>query len=341
MIIKDLSLSNKPAWESLVKASPASGFMQSWDWAGFKAAQGQSVARLGLFDGAELRGGAMVYSVASPYAPLLLPHGPVLPWHDEAATAEGAGLLRAKLEMISAATGSPLARFEPLLEGEAPACLGKLTRAPLDLVPTPTLLTDISGGDETILSHMTQKGRYNVKLALRKGVEVRAVESSGENLRDFYSLFELTSMRQGFDGEPLSFFESLFGSLGPTGAARLYLAHYRGILAAGAVAMFYGGRATYLYGASSPFVRQAMAPYALHWQIMRDAREQGCAAYDFYGIAPEGAVAHAYSRFTQFKLRFGGRHSVTCGAQDLYFYPQLAALLRNALSEKAKGACNV
>lgn len=341
MIIKDLALSNKPAWESLVKASPASGFMQSWDWAGFKAAQGQSVARLGLFDGAALRGGAMVYSVASPYAPLLLPHGPVLPWHDEAAAAEGAALLRARLEKISAGTGAPLARFEPLLEGAPPACLGKLTRAPLDLVPTPTLLADLSGGDEALLSRMTQKGRYNVKLALRKGVEVSAVESSAENLREFYSLFELTSMRQGFDGEPLSFFEALFAALGPAGAARLYLASYRGMLAAGAVAMFYGGRATYLYGASSPFAREAMAPYALHWRIMRDARERGCAAYDFYGIAPEGAVAHAYSRFTQFKLRFGGRRSVTCGAHDLYFYPQLAALLRNALNKKDQGACNV
>jgi lipid II:glycine glycyltransferase (peptidoglycan interpeptide bridge formation enzyme) len=315
--------------------------MQSWDWAGFKAAQGQSVTRLGLFDVETLRGGAMVYSVDSPYAPLLLPHGPVLPWRDAAAAAEGAALLSARLAEMSGAAGAPLARFEPLLEGELPAFLGKLTRAPLDLVPTPTLLVDISGSDNDILSRMTQKGRYNVNLAVRKGVLTEAVEPSGGNIKDFYSLFELTSMRQGFDGEPLSFFEALFGALGPSGAARLYLARYRGILAAGAVAVFYGGRATYLYGASSPFVRQAMAPYAMHWQIMRDARARGCGVYDMYGIAPEGAAAHAYSRFTQFKLRFGGRRAATCGAHDLYFYPQLAALLRNALSGKDKGACNV
>ncbi|HBA61770.1 MAG TPA: methicillin resistance protein [Elusimicrobia bacterium] len=340
MIIRDLSLSNKPAWESLVKATPESGFMQSWDWADFKAAQGQSVARLGLFEGEELRGGALVYSVGSPLAPLLLPHGPVLPWADAAAAAEGAELLRGRLAEMSARTGAPLARFEPLLEGGVPPFLGKVSRAPLDLVPTPTLLTGISGGDDELLGAMTQKGRYNVRLAERKGVETRQVPAA-EGLKDFYELFELTSYRQNFDGEPLSFFEGLLGALEPAGTARLYLSVYQGMLLAGAVALFYGGRATYLYGASSPFVRSAMAPYSLHWRVMRDARAAGCKVYDFYGIAPEGAADHAYSKFTGFKLRFGGRRSLTCGAQDLYFYPQLAALLRDALTGSGKGACNV
>lgn len=341
MIIKDLANSNKPAWESLVKAEPGSGFMQSWDWADFKAAQGHTVSRLGFFDGETLRGGAMVYSVDSALAPLLLPHGPVLPWGDAAAAEEGAQLLRRRLGEISARTGAPLARFEPLFEDGLPPCLGKLSRAPLDLLPTPTLLTDVSGSDEELLAAMTPKGRYNVRLALRKGVEAVPVPASGENLKDFYGLFELTASRQGFDNEPLSFFEALFGALEPSGMARLYLARYQGMLLAGAVAVFYGGRATYLYGASSPFARSAMAPYAMHWRIMRDARELGCSVYDFYGIAPEGAEDHAYSRFTRFKLRFGGRRALTCGAHDLYFYPQLAGLLRDALSKKDKGACNV
>ena len=340
MNIKDLSEESEPAWEDLVKGVPQSGFMQSWRWADFKAAQGQTVARLGLYDGDSLRGGAMVYSVDSPYAPLTLPHGPVLPWDDAAAAAECVELLKTRLAAMSALTGAPVARFEPLLEGELPPCLAGFSRAPLDLVPTPTLLVDISGTDEEILAGMTQKGRYNTRLALRKGVEAgRALPA--ESLKDFYSLFELTSSRQNFDGEPFSFFEALFAKLGAAGTARLYLARYKGMLLAGAVAIFYGGRATYLYGGSSPFMRSAMAPYALHWRIMRDAREAGCKLYDFYGIAPEGAENHAYSRFTKFKLRFGGRRAVTCGAQDLYFYPQLARMLSEALGKDGKGACNV
>jgi peptidoglycan pentaglycine glycine transferase (the first glycine) len=323
---------DEPCWEELVKSSPGTGFMQSWAWSDFKAAQGQTVHRLGIYDGHTLRGGAMVYSVSSPYAPLLLPHGPVLPWGDKDAAAPGAGLLMKRLEELSAVSGAPLARFEPLLEGEVPSLLGKTSRAPLDLSPTPTLLVDITGEDEAILSRMAQKGRYNVRLALRKGVEVRR-SSAADGLKDFYSLFELTAMRQGFDAEPLSFFESLFSSREGRGMVRLYLAWYRGMLAAGAVALFYGGKATYLYGASSPFIRSAMAPYALHWRVMRDARDAGCSEYDFYGIAPEDAPNHAYARFTAFKTRFGGRRSRTCGAHDVYFYPRLARLLVDAVGE--------
>lgn len=338
MVIRELTPSrDEPEWEALVKAVPESGFMQSWAWSDFKAAQGQSVRRLGLFEKERLLGGAMVYSVSSPYAPLHLPHGPVLTWRDPEAAAEGARLLAGALEAGSAETGAPLVRFEPLLEGPLPEYLGKTARAPLDLVPTPTLLVDISGTDSDILGRMTQKGRYNVRLAERKGVDVRR-SSEADGLKEFFSLFELTCLRQGFDGEPLSFFEGLFSALEGRGMARLYLAWYRGMLMAGAVAVFHGPKATYLYGASSPFLRSAMAPYALHWRIMRDARDAGCGVYDFYGIAPENAPGHAYARFTAFKTRFGGRRSLTCGAHDVYFYPRLASLLQEAVGRGEKGA---
>ncbi len=313
--------------------------MQSWAWSEFKAAQGQSVARLGFFDGEELAGGALVYSVEAGLSPFHMPHGPVLPWKDLLKAGQCLELLTARLSEMAARTGAPLARFEPLLEGELPYFLDKFPRAPLDLVPTPTLLVDISGSEEDILRAMQPKGRYNVRLALRKGVEVSC--AGPEELGEFYDLFELTCARHGFGGEPTSFFDGLFKSLGPSGGAKLYFARYKGMLLSTAVVVFYGGKATYLYGASAPFMRSAMAPYAMHWRIMLDARARGCRVYDFYGIAPEGQPQHAYCRFTPFKLRFGGRRAVTCGARDFYFYPQLARLLLETISARDKGVCNV
>lgn len=313
--------------------------MQSWDWSEFKAAQGQTVTRLGIFDGENLAGGALVYSVDSDMSPLHMPHGPVLPWREPLKAGQCLELLKTRLAEDAARTGAPLARFEPFLEGEL-GCLEKFPRAPLDLVPTPSLLVDISGTDPEMLGAMHPKGRYNVRLAARKGVEVSRV-TGAEGLNEFYGLFELTCARHGFNGEPRSFFEGLLKALEPSGCARLYFARYKGMLLAAAVGVFYGDKATYLYGASAPFMRSAMAPYAMHWQVMRDARAAGCRVYDFYGIAPEGQPQHAYSRFTPFKLRFGGRRAVTCGAHDLYFYPQLARLLLDTLSKQEKGVCNV
>lgn len=324
MRLRELGPEHFKVWNGLAGANPASGFMQSWEWADFKEASGVTVRRLGLFDGEALAGGALVYSADSTLgvSPLAMPHGPVLPWDAPARAEEGFRLLRDGLAGISSETGSPLARFEPFLENP-PSWLAGLPRAPVDLVPTPTLLVPVAADEEAQLAGMTQKGRYNARLALRKGVEV--VSSPDNSLtEDFHELFELTCCRHGFCGEPRGFFTGLLDALGPAGMARVYLASFQGMPAAAAVAVFFGSRATYLYGGTSPFLTRTMAAYALHLRILADARARGCQLYDMYGVAPEDQPGHAYARFSVFKARFGGRPARLSGARDLYFYPQLA-----------------
>lgn len=324
------------AWNDLVRANPASGFMQSWEWADFKEASGVKVERLGLFEGEDLAGGAMVYSVDSTLgaSPLALPHGPVLPWEEPARAEAGFRVLKEKLAELAGGSGSPLARFEPFLE-ELPGWFGRLPRAPVDLVPTPTLLVPVMPSEEEQLANMTQKGRYNARLAQRKGV---AVASAPDNslTADFHELFELTCCRHNFAGEPLGFFTGLMAALGPAGMARTYLATYQGMPAAAAVAAFFGGRATYLYGGTSPFLTRTMAAYAMHAAILGDARARGCHTYDMYGVAPEDQPLHAYAKFSAFKARFGGRLFRPAGAHDLYFYPQLAKSFASRLEGALK-----
>ena len=63
-----------------------------------------------------------------------------------------------------------------------------------------------------------------------------------------------------------------------------YVARYEGRALAGIITVFYGGEATYLYGASGDEHRNLMPAYALQWAAIRAARESGCSSYDFYGI---------------------------------------------------------
>jgi lipid II:glycine glycyltransferase (peptidoglycan interpeptide bridge formation enzyme) len=301
--------------------------MQSWAWSDFKEAEGQQVLRLGVFDGGRLCAGAMVYYVPSCVgaSALELPYGPVLPWSVPEKAGEAMSLLTAELKKISEAVGAPMARMEPFLKAPLPAYLGKLVRAPLDLIPTPTLIVPLRREDAEMLDMMTPKGRYNIRLALKKGVEV-SFSTEDCAVDDFYYLFELTFSRHDFGGEARSFFQNMLRLLRSDQMIRIYFARYRGMLVSSAIALFYGQRATYLYGGSLPFLSSTMASYALHWQMMRDARDADCTEYDFYGIAPEGQPFHPYERFTQFKLRFGGRRVQTAGAHDIYFYPQLAKM---------------
>jgi lipid II:glycine glycyltransferase (peptidoglycan interpeptide bridge formation enzyme) len=49
-----------------------------------------------------------------------------------------------------------------------------------------------------------------------------------------------------------------------------------------------------------------MAPYLLHYEIMRGARAMGYECYDFWGIAPAGASDHPWQDISVFKRKFGG-----------------------------------
>ncbi|MCX5785745.1 MAG: peptidoglycan bridge formation glycyltransferase FemA/FemB family protein [Elusimicrobia bacterium] len=338
MRIKPLKKEHSSAWNGLVRSSECAGFMQSWEWSEFKEAEGARVERLGIFDGPSLTAGAIVYRVETSLgvSPLTIPHGPVLPWGDKTKAAACFALLKERLSALSERTGSPVARIEPFICSQ-PDFLQGLVRAPLDLVPTPTLMLELGKGDAELLGAMTQKGRYNVRLALRKGVEVI---SSGVNdlTGEFHELFELTCHRHGFAGEPVGFFRRLIDALGPAGMARVYLASHMGIKTAAAVAVFFGNRATYLYGGTSPFLRSSMASYAMHWRIIRDARDMGFKFYDLYGIAPGDKPFHPYARFSSFKARFGGAQVRTIGAHDLYFYPQLAKTLVSRIGLAVKGS---
>jgi len=90
---------------------------------------------------------------------------------------------------------------------------------------------------------------------------------------------------------------------------------------AGAIVVFYGDRATYLFGGSSEEMRNVMAPYKLHWEIMREAKKRGCKIYDLFGIAPNDDEKHPWAGVSRFKRAFGGEEFTALGSWDLIFSP--------------------
>src|SRR5262249_10260876 len=127
--------------------------------------------RLGLFDAHALVGGAIAYVFPTPAEAQLavIPDGPVLDWTADEATRAFQAIVSA-LEAATADDRVAALRVEPRLE-TPPAALRDLPRAPVDLVPVETLEIDL-GADADMLARMKPKGRYNVRLAARHGVEV-------------------------------------------------------------------------------------------------------------------------------------------------------------------------
>lgn len=319
--IKELNLSQSYLWDSLVQAAPSGCFMQSWTWADFKELEGYKTFRYGLFLDEELVGGCIFYLYPNPSKANLLiaPGGPILPSNYPQ---KGMQLL---LELANAiAVGEAIAlRIEPLWT-EKPVCLTGFVRAPVDLLPSETLLIDLRPAETKILAAMKPKGRYNLRLSWRYGVKTE-FRSDSQAIPLFYDLFWETVQRQQFFGEPYGFFINLCQTLFPANMAEIGLASWLGQILAAILVVYWGDRATYLYGGRSLSHPQVMATYALHWAAMQRARARGYVTYDFYGFTRN--PNHAYAKFSQFKSQFGGEPVTTIGAHDYFFYDQLADTL--------------
>ena len=219
-----------------------------------------------------------------------------------------------------------LGTAEPTAQVLRPVFERPLRKAGTDVQPPDTVLLPLGQGEEELLAAMKPKWRYNIRLAAKKGV---IVTEEGEGaLPLFYKLYEETSRRDRIAIHPLKYYERLFErartSSGPAAPdLRLWVARHEGEALASIITLFYGGTATYLYGASSEVKRELMPSYALQWAAIRAARDAGCGIYDFYGIPPTDDPDHPMAGLYRFKTGFGGEIVHYAGSWDLVLSPIL------------------
>ena len=81
---------------------------------------------------------------------------------------------------------------------------------------------------------------------------------------------------------------------------------------AGAILLTYGDTVYYLHGAMDRDYKSWMAPYLMHWEIIKWAKKQGYHYYDFWGIDTS-----RWPGVTRFKLGFGGQQVEYPGSFDM------------------------
>jgi lipid II:glycine glycyltransferase (peptidoglycan interpeptide bridge formation enzyme) len=182
---------------------------------------------------------------------------------------------------------------------------------------------------------MKPKWRYNIRLAEKKGVTVYQADEEG--LDRFYALLRETAKRDGIAIHGKDYYGTLFSHRRDYAGAspgvpdiRLYLARQGEETLAAIITLFRGTAAVYLYGASSDRRRNLMAPYALQWRAMADAKAAGCLEYDLYGIPPREDPAHPMAGLYRFKTGFGGRIIHRSGSWDYAYRPVLKHLFTAA-----------
>lgn len=202
-----------------------------------------------------------------------------------------------------------------------------------DIQPPRTLLVDLRGSEEKILARMKQKTRYNVRLALKKGVVV--VRSS--DLDTFARLMITTGERDSFGVHSLQYYQRAYDLFNPKGECELLMAEFQGEPLAAIMVFARGTRAWYFYGASASKHRDRMPTYILQWEAMRWARERGCTMYDLWGV-PDRDLHTLDAEFLKhsgglwgvyrFKRGFGGQLIRAYGPWDRVYRPFLYIFYR-------------
>lgn len=136
--------------------------------------------------------------------------------------------------------------------------------------------------EEELLQSFSQKTRYNIRLAKRKGVTTRIGKK--DDLKVFYNILKETSLRDNFFIRPLEYYERIYKCMGEK-HVRIIIAEYEGIPIAASMPILYGNKVWYLYGGSSNKYRNLMPNYLLQFEMMKWGIENKCDIYDFRGIS--------------------------------------------------------
>ncbi|MBU4421649.1 aminoacyltransferase [Candidatus Parcubacteria bacterium] len=182
-----------------------------------------------------------------------------------------------------------------------------------DKEPKCTQILDLSKSEKELLAGMKQKARYNIRLAEKKGIKILTPPNlplhkrrNGEGFEEFYSLLLQTSERQNIKLHQKDYYQKLVAF------NKIFIAYYNNEPIAGAMVNFYENTATYLHGGSSDEHKDLMAPYLLHWEIIKYAKSQNLKYYDWWGVDEK-----KWPGITRFKKGFGGEEICAPGTFDL------------------------
>ena len=333
--MKLIELTHQAPWDAFQTSRSFAQFPQSWAWGEFRASQGCPLRRFLLLDdrgdvavAAQMEYRRRKFGTGYWYAPRGPVFSPKLP-----SDARRDVLMRLCEELLKIPELRRKAlfwRMEPASEISNPEGLVPLSfRRVAALNPASTILLDLAPTEDELFRRMSEKTRYNIRVAEKHGVTTR-VGSGAKDISAFLKLMGETAARDRFVQHDHAYLAATYEFLAARGMARLRFAEHGGKLLAANMEIAFGDTVTYLYGASSSESRNVMAPHLLHWSAIRDAKAKGFSIYDFWGANPEWKGMHSYKPswegITRFKRGFGGRLVNFVGTWDLPFHPFLYLL---------------
>jgi len=327
--------------EATLHDTIASHPLQSWAWGEFRTSTGQEVLRIGGFDDGKLVETHQMTLHAIPFTPWKVAYCP----RGKQPSQEMLDGIR----RITSRKGALFVKFEPDVsralgedgkplpeEGEDPALF--LEQCGLkkgkSLFTRYSFILDLSPGEDQLLASCASKTRYNIRLAVKKGVTVRE-NTTQEGLDDFLTLLEETTNRQGFYAHNRSYYRKMFDILQPLGNYRILQACLGDEVLTTWILFIWNDTLYYPYGASSTAHREVMANNLIMWEAIRTGKALGLSRFDMWGcMEPNPDESDPWFGFHRFKKGYGPVHHEFEGTWDLVNAPvryrlyQVAEMLR-------------
>lgn len=333
---------NNPAavaeYEAFVQGHPKGHFTQSVLWAKLKTEW--KFEAVIVRDGENKICGTMGVLVRKvpvfPTSILYAPRGPVCDVHDRAVMAqlvEGARQLADKYQAYVLRMDSDVksedTEFTQICQ-ELGFTLPKQSKNFEGIQPRYVFRLYLNGrNEEELMASFHSKTRYNIRVAIKKGVTVKLADAA--SVEDFHRIMLETGLRDHFVIRTPAYFKRLLEVMGDD--ARLYMAYLDGRPIAGTIAIAYGNKVWYLYGASSNADRNAMPNYLLQMEMIKWAVERGAEVYDFRGVSGDISEDNPLYGLYRFKKGFNGEFTEFVGEMSIVYRPGMMRLSKTG--EKA------
>jgi lipid II:glycine glycyltransferase (peptidoglycan interpeptide bridge formation enzyme) len=186
------------------------------------------------------------------------------------------------------------------------------------LFPQWTQLINLEQSEDELFKKFHYKTRYNIRLAIKKGVKV--IEQSNEvGFKIFSQLYFETCKRQHYHGHNLFYHQTIWSHL-KRSIAHILIAYYEKIPLAAYQLWFHKDSLYYVYGGSSDQYRNLMASNLLMWEAIRLGKKLKARRFDLWGsLPPNYSQNHPWAGFTRFKEGYGGEFVEMIGSFDLVF----------------------
>lgn len=324
-------------WQEALNMLPDPHPLQSWPWAEVKGRWGWSSTPLLLSStGGKITRphvAAMVLKRSVPWLPfsiLYVPKGPILDYSDQdlrkeimigleqLAKEQRAIFLKIDPDVIIS-RGIEQEKFSPLGQSFTSELSERGWRLSDDQIQfRNTVELDLTKTEDELLADMKSKTRYNIRLAERREVVVRA--GTPEDWSLIAQMYTETAARDQFVIRPVAYYLDAWQSFHKAGMAQALIAEHQGDPLAAVIIIHLGEKAIYMYGASTNRERQRMPNYLLQWEAIKWAKTQGCKVYDFWGAPDQFVETDPLWGVWRFKDGFQGELVRHIGAWD---YPAL------------------